>query len=82
MATPEEWAERIGKTVNAQITLSWDTKQTLGQYLEIIADNDNEFTIDGFIEYARDNALEVISQLTQIELESYLTLVADDGMEI
>jgi adenylate cyclase class IV len=82
MATPEKWIERIGQTVNAQFTLTWDTKQTLGQYLEIIADNDNEFTIDGFIEYARDNALEVISQLTQIELESYLTLVADDGMEI
>jgi hypothetical protein len=80
MAIPEEWAERIGKTVNAQITLSWDTEQTLGQYMEIL--DGEEFTIDGFIEYARDNALTAIAELTQIELDSYLTLVADDGMEI
>jgi hypothetical protein len=80
MTTPEEWAERIGKTVNAQITITWDTKRRLGQYLEIL--DGGEFTIDGFIEYARNDALELVSQLTQIELDSYLTLVADDGMEI
>jgi hypothetical protein len=80
MATPKKWAERIGQTVNAQFTLTWNTEQTIGQYLEIL--DGEEFTIEGFIEYARDNALTTITELTQIELDSYLALVADDGMEI
>jgi hypothetical protein len=81
MATPEEWAERIGQTINAQFTLTWDTKQTLGQYLEIL-DGDH-FDIDNFLEYVRDNALETIAEMAPADLlGDHLTLVADDGMEI
>jgi hypothetical protein len=70
----------IGPTINAQFTLTWDTQQTLGQYLEIL--DGEEFTIEGFTEYVRDNALETISQLEQIELDSYLSLVSGEGAVI
>jgi hypothetical protein len=52
--------QRVGQTLNAQITLSWDTAQTLGQYLEILKDNESDFDFDSFIEYVLSNSVEQI----------------------
>jgi hypothetical protein len=77
MKTPAAWAAEIGPTINAQFTITWDTSQTMDAYLDIL--DDRHFDIDEFIEYVKNNALETITQLTQLELDSYLALVAGDG---
>jgi hypothetical protein len=77
MKTPAAWVAEIGPTINAQFTITWDTSQTMDAYLDIL--DDRHFDIDEFIEYVKNNALETITQLTQLELDSYLALVAGDG---
>jgi hypothetical protein len=82
----DQFIEKVGQTVNAQLTLTWDTKQTIGQYLEIIADNDNVFDEEMFLEYVRNNAIEYVENTTRydgyIALENQFVVVNDQGEEI
>jgi hypothetical protein len=78
--------QRVGQGISAQLTLTWDTKQTLEQYLEIIEDSGTEYSFDGFLEYLSLNAVEDI--MTSIEgqdpglLENNLTIVDSEGTPI
>jgi hypothetical protein len=82
----EEFVGKIGQTVNAQLTITWDTKQTLEQYLEILSDNGDEFVEEDFLEYLRNNAIDYIEDTTRydgyIALEKMWVLVNDQGEEI
>jgi hypothetical protein len=83
----DEFVEKVGQTINAQLTLTWDTKQTLGQYLEILADNGTDlFDEELFLEYVRSNAIEYIENTTRhdgyIALENQFVVVNDQGEEI
>lgn len=64
--------QRVGQELIGQLNLSWDTRQTLEQYLEVIADNDNEFDFDEFMEYVYHNLIEEIMLSLQSETESIM----------
>jgi hypothetical protein len=77
--TREDILSYIGETINAQLTLTWDTKQTLDQYIELL---DGETpSLDDFLEYLLGNAIEDITNMseTQGELEHYTKLVNDQA---
>jgi hypothetical protein len=82
----EKFVEKVGQTINAQLTLTWDTKQTLEQYLEILADNESEFDEELFLEYVRSNAIDYVEDTTRhdgyIALENQFVVVNDLGQEI
>jgi hypothetical protein len=83
----EEFVEKVGQTINAQLTLTWDTKQTLEQYLEILADNGTDlFDEELFLEYVRSNAIDYVENTTRydgyIALENQFVVVNDQGEEI
>jgi hypothetical protein len=82
----DEFVEKVGQTINAQLTLTWDTKQTLEQYFEILADNESEFDEELFLEYVRSNAIDYVEDTTRhdgyIALEKQFVLVNDLGQEI
>jgi uncharacterized protein YacL (UPF0231 family) len=78
--------QRVGQNLNAQLNISWNTKQTLEQYLEVLKDNQNEFTFDGFIEYVMLNSVEEIMNSIQSEgpslLEENLSITDSEGTPI
>jgi hypothetical protein len=61
--------QRVGQTINAQLTITWNTKQTLEQYLEITKDIDPEmpFSFESFIEYVSNNSVEELMLSIQAE---------------
>ena len=75
--------QRVGQTLNGQLTLTWDTKQTLEQYLEILEDNEDKFDFDEFMEYVYHNLIEDIMTSLQSEdislLETNTKIVDGDG---
>ena len=64
--------QRVGQELIGQLNLSWDTRQTLEQYLEILEDNQDEFDFDEFMEYVYNNLIEDIMTSLQSESESLL----------
>jgi len=76
--------QRVGQTLNARLTITWDTKQTLGQYLEIIKENDSEYDFDDFIEYVMMNSVEELMLSLEAEgsslLEENFCIVDGDGL--
>jgi hypothetical protein len=85
----DEFVAKVGQTINAQLTLTWDTKQTLEQYLEILALVDNGtdlFDEELFLEYVRSNAIDYVEDTTRhdgyIALENQFVVVNDQGEEI
>jgi hypothetical protein len=76
--------QRVGQTLNAQLTISWSTKQTLEQYLEIIKGNDNKFDFDSFIEYVMLNSVEELMLSLEAEgaslLEENFHIVDGEGV--
>jgi hypothetical protein len=75
--------QRVGQTLNAQLTITWDTKQTLEQYLEIIKDSDTEYDFDSFIEYVMMNSVEELMLSLEAEgaslLEENFSILDGDG---
>ena len=77
----------IGRYVNGQIVMTWDTRQTAEQFLEIReqggVDDDPEFTIEEFIEYVKSNTADVVIQLSESRREEDLleviSVVNSDG---
>jgi hypothetical protein len=75
--------QRVGQTLNAQLTITWSTKQTLEQYLEIIRDSDTEYDFDSFIEYVMMNSVEELMLSLEAEgaslLEENFSILDGDG---
>jgi len=83
--------EKFGRYVTGQISITWDTEQTAGQFLEIreqggVDGDPIEFTIDEFIEYVRSNTSDVIQQTLesfgQIGLEKEIFILNSDGEDV
>jgi hypothetical protein len=76
--------QRVGQNLNAQLTITWDTKQTLESYLAILKDNGDEFTFANFIEYVMLNSVEELMNSIEAEgaslLEEEFSIVDSDGM--
>ena len=64
--------QRVGQTLNAQLTISWNTKQTLEQYLEVLAGSGGQFEFDSFIEYVMLNSVEELMNSLEAEGSSLL----------
>jgi hypothetical protein len=83
----DEVVERFGQFVNGQITMTWDTRQTAEQFLEIRSqggvDDNPEFSIEEFVEYVRantsDNIDQTIQAFGQIGLEKEIFVLTQDG---
>lgn len=75
--------QRVGQTMNAQLTITWDTKQTLEQYLEIINDNDDNYSFEDFVEYVLMNSVDELMMSIESEgvslLEENFSVVDSDG---
>jgi len=75
--------QRVGQNLNAQLTITWDTKQTLGQFLEIVKDNDNDYSFEDFIEYVMMNSVEELMNSIEAEgaslLEENFFITDSDG---
>jgi 5-methylthioribose kinase len=56
----EKITEQIGETINGQLTYTWNTQQTLEQYAEVL--EGEEITLEGFLEYVRDNVFEILAE--------------------
>jgi hypothetical protein len=54
--------EELGDYVTAQVSLTWATRNTAEQYVEIRLQSGEsaEFTLDDFLEYVRSNMVDVI----------------------
>jgi hypothetical protein len=62
--------QRVGQTIKAQLSISWDIKQTLGAYLDIT--NGKDFDFDEFIEYVMMNSVEELMNSIEAEGVSLL----------
>jgi hypothetical protein len=75
--------QRVGQTLNAQLTITWDTKQTLSTYLDIIKDTDIEYSFDDFIEYVLMNSVDELMVSIESEgaslLEENFFITDSDG---
>jgi hypothetical protein len=79
----------FGEFVTGQINITWNTRQTAEQFLEIreqgIVDETDkvEFTAEEFIEYVRANTSDIIQQTLesfgQIGLEKEIFVLSEDG---
>ena len=75
--------QRVGQTLNAQLTITWDTKQTLSAYLDIIRDTANKYDFDDFIEYVLMNSVDELMMSIEAEgaslLEENFFITDSDG---
>lgn len=81
----------FGEFVTGQINITWDTRQTAEQFLEIreqggLEDDPIEFTVEEFVEYVRSNTSDIIQQTLesfgQIGLEKEIFVLSEDGDSI
>ena len=75
--------QRVGQSLNAQLTITWDTKQTLSTYLGIIKDTDIEYSFEDFIEYVLMNSVDELMMSIESEgaslVEENFFIVDSDG---
>jgi uncharacterized phage infection (PIP) family protein YhgE len=81
----EQFLEKVGQTINGQMTITYDTKQTLEQFLEIRKQSEGvaEFDEELFLEYVLDNVAEQIRNEVQHNgqrsLYREISLVSGEG---
>lgn len=75
--------QRVGQTINAQLTITWNTKQTLENYLAIIKENNSEYSFEDFIEYVMSNSVDELMMSIEAEgaslLEENFFITDSDG---
>jgi adenylate cyclase class IV len=77
-----EMESKLTKYTNTQLNITWDTKQTLGQYLEILKDNETEYDEELFLEYVASNFLEWIRESTDKDILREIIILNDDAEEL
>lgn len=85
----ETFIEEHGSVINGQITVSYNTRQTFEQLVEIWADAGDdpaEITTEDFLEYVKSNVTDYIAQEynegSQIALDNLTFIVNEYGSEI
>jgi hypothetical protein len=84
----EQFLEKVGQTINGQITITYDTRQTLEQFLEVQEQSEGvaEFDEELFLEYVVDNVAEQIRNEAQHNgqrsLHREISLVSGEGVVI
>jgi len=69
--------KELTRYINVQLTMSWDTKQTMGQYDEIR--ENNPYDDDDFFEYVKLNFIDWLENSTQKEIRRELVILNDEG---
>lgn len=77
---------KFGKTLTGQMNISYFTRQTAEQFLEITSDNGEEFDEEMFLEYVVSNVAEVIRNEVLYNGEKSLlreiVLLNEDGEQV
>ena len=69
--------KELTRYINVQLTMSWDTKQTMETFDEI-REND-PFDEDDFMEYLKHNFIEWLDNSTEKEIRRELVILNDEG---
>ena len=69
--------KELTRYINVQLTMSWDTKQTMGQYDEIR--ENNPYDDDDFFEYVKLNFIDWLENSSQKEIRRELVVLNDEG---
>jgi hypothetical protein len=69
--------KELTRYINVQLTMSWDTKQTMGQYDEIR--ENNPFDEEEFFEYVKHNFIDWLENSTEKEIRRELVILNDEG---
>lgn len=85
----QEIIDQLGEHLTGQLNITWDTAQTLGQFIEIRRDGGEDadnIDIEDFIEYVKSNTADVIQQTLesfgQIGLEKELFVLDNNGFNV
>ena len=69
--------KELTRYINVQLTMSWDTKQTMGQYDEI---RENEpYEDEDFLEYVKLNFMDWLDNSSQKDIMRELVVLNDEG---
>ena len=69
--------KELTRYINVQLTMSWDTKQTMETFDEI-REND-PFDEADFMEYLKHNFIEWLENSTEKEIRRELVILNDEG---
>ena len=69
--------KELTRYINVQLTMSWDTKQTMGQYDEIR--ENNPYDDDDFLEYVKLNFIDWLDNSSQKDIMRELVVLNDEG---
>jgi hypothetical protein len=77
-----EMESKLTKYTTSQLNITWDTKQTLSAYIQILKDNETEYDEELFLEYVASNFLEWIRESTDKDILREIVVLNDDGEEL
>jgi hypothetical protein len=73
---------KLSKYTTTQLNITWDTKQTLKQYLDSIQEIGKEYDEQDFLEYVMSNFVEWVRESNDKEIRRELVVLNDDGEEL
>jgi hypothetical protein len=82
MKENKEMVSKLTKFTTTQLNITWDTKQTLKQYLDIIKENGKEYDEEEFLEYIMSNFVEWVRESNDKDIRRELVVLNDDAEEL
>jgi hypothetical protein len=82
MKENKEMESKLTKFTTTQLNITWDTKQTLAQYLEILKDNEAEYDEEMFLEYVASNFLDWIRLSSDKDILREIVILNDAAEEL
>ena len=73
---------KLTKFTTTQLNITWDTKQSLKTYLDIIQENDKEYDEEEFLEYIMSNFVEWVRNSNDKDIRRELVVLNDDAEEL
>jgi hypothetical protein len=78
----KEMESKLTKFTTSQLNITWDTKQTLSAYLQILKDNETEYDEELFLEYVASNFLDWIRESSDKDILREIVILNDDGEDL
>jgi hypothetical protein len=82
MKENKEMVSKLTKFTTTQLNITWDTKQSLKTYLDIIQENDKEYDEEEFLEYIMSNFVEWVRNSNDKDIRRELVVLNDDAEEL
>jgi hypothetical protein len=73
---------KLTKYTTTQLNITWDTKQSLKTYLDIIQENGKEYDEEEFLEYVMSNFVEWVRESNDKDIRRELVVLNDDAEEL